>query len=93
MNIVAYNIRRIMEEKGLKQKYVAERSGFTAQEFSNMMNGRKSINVQYIRCICAALDVNPNDLFELQKSWCECEKILPPAYGKLIPRHKKDLPN
>lgn len=67
MNIVAYNIRRIMEEKGLKQKYVAERSGFTAQEFSNMMNGRKSINIQYIRCICAALDVNPNDLFELQK--------------------------
>ena len=66
MNIVVYNIRRIMEEKGLKQKYVAERSGFTAQEFSNMMNGRKSIG--YIRSICAALDAKPNDLFELQKS-------------------------
>lgn len=67
MDIVVYNIRRIMEEKGLKQKYVAERSGFTAQEFSNMMNGRKSISVGYIRSICAALDAKPNDLFELQK--------------------------
>lgn len=27
MDIVVYNIRRIMEEKGLKQKYVAEKSG------------------------------------------------------------------
>lgn len=67
MNIVTHNIRRIMEEKGLKQKYVAERSGFTAQEFSNMMNGRKSIHVGYVRNICAALDVTPNDLFEIRK--------------------------
>ena len=48
MDIVVYNIRRIMEEKGLKQKYVAEKSGFTAQEFSNMMNGRKIFSVAYI---------------------------------------------
>ena len=68
MYIVVYNIRRIMEEKGLKQKYVAEKSGFTAQEFSNMMNGRKIISVAYIRNICTALGANPNDLFELRKS-------------------------
>ena len=67
MDIVVYNIRRIMEEKGLKQKYVAERSGFSEQEFSNMLCNRKRINTDFINPICVALGAKLNDLFELQK--------------------------
>lgn len=67
MDIVVYNIRRIMEEKGLKQKYVAERSGFSEQEFSNMLCNRKRINTDFINPICVALGAKPNDLFEIQK--------------------------
>lgn len=63
MNIVISNIRRIMAEKGLKQKYVAEKSEFSEQDFSNMMNGRKRIDTSYIPRICFALDAEPNDLF------------------------------
>lgn len=63
MDIVIQNIRRIMQEKGLKQKYVADKSEFTEQEFSNMLNGRKRIDVSYISRICFALDVQPNELF------------------------------
>ena len=51
MDVVVYNIRRIMEEKGLKQKYVAERSGFSEQEFSNMLCIRKRINTDFINPI------------------------------------------
>lgn len=63
MDIIVQNIRRIMHEKGLKQKYVADKSEFTEQEFSNMLNGRKRIDVSYISRICYALDVQPNELF------------------------------
>lgn len=52
-----------MIDKGLKQKYVAEKAGFTQQEFSNMMNGRKLIMTDYIVDICLALGVQPNDVF------------------------------
>ncbi len=63
MDLVVQNIRRIMTEKGLKQKYVADKSEFSEQEFSNMLNGRKRIDVSYINRICFALNVQPNDLF------------------------------
>ena len=63
MELVIFNIRRIMHEKGLKQRYVAEKSDFTEQEFSNMMNGRKRMDLEYIPRICFALSVQPNDLF------------------------------
>ncbi len=63
MDLVVCNIKRIMLEKGLKQKYVAEKSGFTEQEFSNMMNGRKKIDISYVKNICFALNIEANDLF------------------------------
>ena len=37
---VAAGIKRIIVEKGLIQKTVAIRSGFTEQQFSDMMNDR-----------------------------------------------------
>ena len=42
------NIKRIIEEKGMKQVAIAERAGFTASEFSNMLNGRKLLRAEYI---------------------------------------------
>ena len=64
MDIVVANIKRIMTEKGLKQRFVAEKSNFTEQEFCNMMNGRKKVTADYILPICYALNVQPNDLFD-----------------------------
>lgn len=52
MDVVVQNIRRIMNEKGLKQKFVAEKSEFTEQELSNLLNGRKRMDVSYINRIC-----------------------------------------
>lgn len=63
MNTVAANIRRIMADKGQKQKYVAEKAGFTEQEFSNMLCGRKKIDIEYIDSICFALETDANSLF------------------------------
>lgn len=57
------NIKKIIEEKGLKQKSVAAKAGFTDQQFSNLLNGRKICSAYDILRISNALDVSPNDLF------------------------------
>lgn len=58
------NIKRIINEKGMKQCAVAERAGFSQQEFSNLVNERrKLLRVEHILPIANALGVAPNDLY------------------------------
>ena len=63
MSIVAENTRNIIKAKGLKNKVVAERAGYTEQKFSRILNGQKIIESMDILKIANALDVTPNDLF------------------------------
>ena len=56
------NIRGTIDAKGMKQVVVAERSGFTEQQFSDMLNGRKIIRAEYIPKIANALGVSVGDL-------------------------------
>lgn len=63
MNTIATNIELIIEDKGLKKKSVAVKAGYTKQQFSNLINGRKTIKPEDIIKIAMALDVTPNDLF------------------------------
>lgn len=57
------NIKKLLQISGMKQKAIAERSGFSQQEFSNMMNGRKEIKAEYIPAIAKALGVTPNEIY------------------------------
>ena len=50
---VAENIQRIINEKGLKRVYVAEKAGYTAQMLSDMLSGRKIIKA-CLPLFCAA---------------------------------------
>lgn len=44
------NIRQIIKDKGMKQVVVAERAGFTPQEFSNILNDRrKLLRVEHLK--------------------------------------------
>lgn len=52
---VAEGIRVIMARKGLVQKSVALRAGFTEQQFSDMLNSRKVIRAEYLPAITRAL--------------------------------------
>jgi len=63
MTVVPDNIRRIMAQKGFIQKAVASRSGFSQQQFSDMLNGRKMIRAEYIPAIADALGVKINELY------------------------------
>lgn len=40
---IAENIERIINEKGLKKAFVAQKAGCTAQMLSDMISGRKII--------------------------------------------------
>lgn len=63
MSIVVKNIKAIIKRNGLKQKYIAEKAGFTENEFSNILNGRKMFRTEYVNSICNVLGIQPNDLF------------------------------
>lgn len=62
-NSVAVWIKKRMVESGLYQKAVAERAGFTEQQFSDMLNGRKVIRAEYLPAIANAMGVHVSDLF------------------------------
>ncbi len=57
------NVKSLIDDKGLKQGYVAKRCGFTPQEFSNIVNGRQLLRSEYIPDIAEAIGVTPNEIF------------------------------
>lgn len=68
-NIVfPYNIMRLIKELGLKNAAVAERVGYSKQQFSDMLNGRKIIKPCDALAIANVLGVTMNDLYEIPKS-------------------------
>ncbi len=62
-NDIINTIRTTINKKGLKQAYVAKKTGLTQQEFSNIMCGRKTFQVTYVKPVCEALGITPNELF------------------------------
>lgn len=64
---VAGNVSFIISERGLKQKAVAERAGYSSQQFNDMLNGRKIIKPCDAIAIAEALGVDTNMLFNEQE--------------------------
>lgn len=65
-SIVANRVREIIKEKGLKHTAIAEKAGFSTQEFSDMLNGRRLMRAVDIASIISALrgvGVDANYLF------------------------------
>lgn len=65
MQQIIDTIKKLINDKGLKHKYVAEQMGLTPQEFSNMLCGRKEFKTEHVVPICKALNITANDLFGL----------------------------
>ena len=64
---VAKNIAGVIENKGLKQVYIAEKAGDSPQELNDMLNGRRLIKANDIARISLALGVDANYLFGIKK--------------------------
>ena len=56
-------INEIITEKGLKKGSVAKKAGYTPQQFSDMLNGRRVIRYDDIPKLCESLQITPNELF------------------------------
>lgn len=63
MSIVMNNVRRIIHERGLKQNAVANKAGYSYQQFNNLMNDRKLVTDEDVIKLARALEVTPNVLF------------------------------
>lgn len=63
MSVLAYNINRVIREKGLKQKYVAEKVGISETSLSNYLTERSGIKGDMVPAFCRALEVEPNELY------------------------------
>lgn len=59
--------RRIIASKGLKNVYVAEQSGFSQQELSDMLNGRRLIKACDIPKLAKGLGVKESEIYEAGK--------------------------
>lgn len=68
MTLVQGNLVRIINEKGLIKKGVAERAGLSVQAFSSILTGRKVIRADMVPTLAAALDVPIPELFKTDKS-------------------------
>lgn len=63
MSNIAMGIKQAMLSKGVRQKFVAERAGFTSQQFSDMLSGRKVIKADYLPAIAKAIGVGIDELY------------------------------
>ena len=57
------NIAKTIKELGLKNSAVAEKAGYTSQQLSDMLNGRRIIKPCDILAISDALGVGVEELF------------------------------
>lgn len=64
---VVTGLRRIIAKKGFKNLYVAQRAGFTSQELSDMLNGRRLIKACDVPKLADALGVEAGDIYEAAK--------------------------
>ena len=61
--VVPQNIESIINARGLKKGAVASRAGYSKQQFSDMLNGRKIIKLCDVMAIADSLGVEVQDLY------------------------------
>lgn len=63
---VCERLKLYISNKGLKQKSVAEKAGFTENQMSQILNGKRNISADELEIICNAMDTKPNDIYEIR---------------------------
>ena len=64
---VASGLKLIIAQKGLRNGFVAEKSGFAPQELSDMFNGRRLIKACDIQRFAHVLGVKTDDIYAAGK--------------------------
>ncbi|WP_216697340.1 helix-turn-helix domain-containing protein [Anaerostipes faecalis] len=69
-SIVAVRLKKVIKDKGIKQAVIAEKAEMTAQELSDMLNGRriiKVIDIQKLLEVLGEFNVDANYLFGIEE--------------------------
>lgn len=53
-------LRKIIEERGLKQSYIAQIVGISCDRVSKILNGNRKMLADEFLLICTALNIDPN---------------------------------
>lgn len=61
---IAIGIKFLITQRGMIQRVVAERAGYTSQQFSDMLNDRKTIKAVDIVPISKALGVTIQEVYD-----------------------------
>ena len=72
---IAAGIRFLMSERGLIQKSVALRAGYTPQQFSDMLNDRKTIKATDVLPISKAIGVSVQEIYDAGSRFVSQEAV------------------
>lgn len=62
---VCERLKLYIKKNGYKQCAIAEKSGFTENQFSQILNDRRSISADDLEIICNAMNASPNDIYKI----------------------------
>lgn len=72
---VAVGIESIIRKKGFIQGSIAEKAGFSDQQFCDMLKGRKVIRADYMVPIAKALGVSVQDIYDAGSTELPAEAV------------------
>lgn len=55
-------LKEIVEGRGIKQVYICEKTGWSADTVSRILNGARKITGEELLTLCDLLDVDPRSL-------------------------------
>lgn len=59
---VNLQLREIVENRGIKQSYICEKSGMTADAISRILNCTRKVTAEELLILCEILNVDPRSL-------------------------------
>lgn len=62
-NPLSRGLQELIRKNGFKQRHIAAKAGYTAQELNDMLNGRKLIKACDIPKLACALGVTSDDIY------------------------------
>ena len=64
---VAERISNLIDDKGMKQKFIAQKIDVSETAMSAMLSGKQKIDVETFIKICFVLGTTPDELCEIRK--------------------------
>jgi len=65
--MVAERLREMIDARGLKQKFIADKIGVSETAFSAMLNGRQQIDVDTFFAIAVVIGMSPDEIVAFKK--------------------------